>query len=111
MLVMRHQVGDGIIVCEARRFTDNEKKSGRYTEWFAEIGLVVVGDMIVLDYIDWRDDLVEEICSREAAGDFCSASGTAWEISESEKAELIMRDTKQQAEREAGELEELEREE
>lgn len=111
MLVMECRAGDGVIVHEARRFTDGEKKSGRYTEWFAEIGLVAVGDTVCLEDIDWRDDLVEEICSRAVIGWFCGSDRAAWEISESEKAELITRDAKQRAERETREPEELGREE
>ena len=102
MLVMELENWN-IMVCEARRFTEDEKKGFR--EWFAKIGLVAIGDMIDLKEIDWRDDLVKEICDRPSAGAFCVSSGTSWEISESEKSKLIARNSEYKAEKIAKEKE------
>lgn len=87
MTVLEYSHADGLCICEARRFTEEEKAG--YMEWFRELGLVAIGPSIDLKYLSWQDPMVNEILMRQEDGEFLGCSNTARIISEDEKAKLI----------------------
>lgn len=64
-------------ICEARRFTEDEKT--RYSEWFRDIGFTRVGEQIDLPYITWRD-----LPQRKCDGQFLGCSNSAWILTDAE---------------------------
>ena len=83
----------GISICNARRFTDEEKQ--HYADWYKEIGFVGVGDHIKLSMLKWSD-----MPNRKSDGSFVGCDNQAWIITEEEKTWFIRLDAERKAEAE-----------
>lgn len=78
----------GVSLKHARRFTEEEKKE--YVEAFRERGFVGISSYPTTDLkeINWKD--VHDILNgREADGEFCGCSNSAYIISEEEMEKLV----------------------
>lgn len=93
----------GVSLCNARRFTEEEKKD--CADWFKDKGFVKIGDSINLEYISWVDvrDVLKE---RKDDGSFSGCSNCAYIISEDEWNALIELNKKKKFEKEKKEIEE-----
>ena len=84
MIVIENAYAEGISMCEARRFTSEEKL--RYSFNFRERGLVGIPDTVIaLPHIHWKD-----LPQRSPDGEFLGCSNEAWIISDVEAAQYQM---------------------
>lgn len=93
----------GVSLCNARRFTEEEKKG--YVEWFKDKGFVEIGDSTDLEYISWTD-VKEVLKERKDDGSFSGCSNCAYIISEDEWNALVELNEKKRSEKEKKETEE-----
>ena len=77
MIVLSYAPAYGIEICDARRFTAEEKT--HYVEWFADRGFVGMGNTVKLDKITFND-----LPDRQPDGEFCGCYNSAWIITEDE---------------------------
>ena len=78
MLVLEIPYAYDACICEARRFTEEEKV--HYSDWYKDYGFVGTGEnRISLPYITWED-----APKRPVDGEFCGCSNRAWIITDAE---------------------------
>lgn len=77
MKVIEFTMAYGVSLCEARRFTEEEK--ARYSEWYRDYGLVRISDGVKLGKIG-----LEDRPKREPDGAFIGCENWAWILTEEE---------------------------
>lgn len=78
MLVLEIPFAYDACICDARRFTEEEK--AHYSDWYKDYGFVGTGEnRISLPYITWED-----APKRPVDGEFCGCSNRAWIITDAE---------------------------